>query len=354
MMVRDEAHVIVRALRSVRDHIDHWVICDTGSVDETPVLILRTLAGIPGELHRVPWVNFGTNRTQAIRLAAGKADYILVMDADMTVRVHAPFRHALWADAYEITYEGEIDYTQPMLVADGHDWHYIGVVHEYLRADTARTWRRLPELTLVHAADGAHRADKFERDIRLLTAELEHNRDDPRTIFYLAQSYRDIGDTASALGWYSRRATLAGWDEERWYAGYQVARMRHLLGHPWPEVQAAYIDAYTARPTRLEPLYWLAKQHREAEQYAAGLLFAAASGPNPAYPASDRLFIDRAIYRYLLPLEYGVCAFGCGRINEAATAFERVLEAADVPDWVQESAGRGLAMARTGVPELVA
>src|SRR5690349_21499671 len=107
MIVRDEAHVIVRALHSVRDLIDYWVICDTGSIDSTPALILRSLAGIPGELHRVPWVDFGVNRTQAIRLASGKADYILVMDADMTARVHAPFRHKLFADAYEIGYEGD-------------------------------------------------------------------------------------------------------------------------------------------------------------------------------------------------------------------------------------------------------
>ena len=39
MIVRDEAAIIARCLRSVRDKIDTWVICDTGSTDGTPSLV---------------------------------------------------------------------------------------------------------------------------------------------------------------------------------------------------------------------------------------------------------------------------------------------------------------------------
>ena len=35
MIVRDESAVIERCLASVRPHVDHWVIVDTGSVDDT-------------------------------------------------------------------------------------------------------------------------------------------------------------------------------------------------------------------------------------------------------------------------------------------------------------------------------
>ena len=100
MIVKNEESVIERAIRSVRSIIDYWVICDTGSTDETPATILRLLAGIPGELHNKEWVNFGHNRTEAIRLAKDKADYILIMDADMIANVHAPFKQKLVADYY--------------------------------------------------------------------------------------------------------------------------------------------------------------------------------------------------------------------------------------------------------------
>jgi glycosyltransferase involved in cell wall biosynthesis len=69
MIVRDEAHVIERCLASVKPYIDHWVIVDTGSVDDTPARIASALAGVPGTLHHRPWRDFGHNRSEALALA---------------------------------------------------------------------------------------------------------------------------------------------------------------------------------------------------------------------------------------------------------------------------------------------
>ena len=88
MIVRDEAEVIGRCIESVRERIDYWVICDTGSTDATREIVRDALAGVPGELHQRKWVDFGHNRTELLRLARGKADYLLLLDADMTVSVN--------------------------------------------------------------------------------------------------------------------------------------------------------------------------------------------------------------------------------------------------------------------------
>ena len=84
MIVKNEEAVIERALSSVLDIIDYWCIVDTGSTDRTKEIILEVLGDIPGELVESEWVNFGHNRTESVELANGKADYILLMDADMT------------------------------------------------------------------------------------------------------------------------------------------------------------------------------------------------------------------------------------------------------------------------------
>src|ERR1700760_3257859 len=86
MIVRDEAETIERCLASCRELIDYWVICDTGSVDDTPERILRALEGVPGELHHHQWRDFAHNRTLLMQLAQGKADHLLLLDADWTVR----------------------------------------------------------------------------------------------------------------------------------------------------------------------------------------------------------------------------------------------------------------------------
>jgi hypothetical protein len=59
------------------------VIVDTGSVHATQEVVKRFFVsrGIPGELHERPWVDFGANRTEALALCRGKADYAWVIDA---------------------------------------------------------------------------------------------------------------------------------------------------------------------------------------------------------------------------------------------------------------------------------
>lgn len=344
MIVRNESHVIRRALESVRDSIDYWVICDTGSDDSTVGEILSALAGIPGELHGVTWENFGHNRADVLRRARGKADYILMMDADMVANINAPFKHLLTADFYEIRYTGEVDYSQRMLIANGHDWTYVGITHEYIYAPTAEIEGCLPELTLTHLCDGGMRFDKFERDRRLLSAALAEDSENARNAFYLAQTYRDLGRPLEALKWYEKRIALAGWEEETWYARFQAAQMRSLLGHEWSDVQQAFLRAYACRPSRLEPLYEIVKHYREREEFALGYTFAAQVGHGVRYP-DDKLFIEKPVYEYLFHLEYGACAYGAGRISESIEAFNEVIRTESSPQWVREAARRGIEIA---------
>ena len=87
MIVRNESKVIERCLESVRPLLSGWVIVDTGSTDDTIEKIQRSLSDIPGELHPREWVDFGHNRNEALSLARGIGTHLLLIDADMTIRV---------------------------------------------------------------------------------------------------------------------------------------------------------------------------------------------------------------------------------------------------------------------------
>jgi glycosyltransferase involved in cell wall biosynthesis len=346
MIVKDEAHVIERALASAKPWIDHWVICDTGSSDKTPELIKETLEGIPGQLYTTRWENFGQNRTEVLQYAKGKADYFLIMDADMVLNVHAVFKHKLSADAYEIRYEGNLDYSQWMLISANHDWEYVGVTHEYIQSSTFNVKDWLPEVSLTHHEDGGMRAEKYQRDIRLLKEALQKVPDNSRNIFYLAQSYKDLKNYKSAIYWYDKRANLENtWEEERWYARFQLGRMKLLADYPWAEVRSDLMEAYEMRPWRYEPLYLLVKHLREKEQFHTAYTYCAFISNGTYYPIKDILFIEKTIYNYLLLLEYGICALGTGRISEAMRAFSSILENRLVPEEIHNSAKRGLSSA---------
>jgi glycosyltransferase involved in cell wall biosynthesis len=336
MMVKNESAVIRRALESVKPWIDSWVICDTGSTDGTQKIVCDSLEGIPGLLQGATWVDFATNREQVLNLARPLADYVLIMDADMVLNVKDPaFKEKLTADAYELRYEGALDYVQTMLVSSQHVWAYAGVTHEYLWSHTTTVKTSfLPEVSLTHLCDGGMRADKFERDICLLTQAVLKVPGNSRNIFYLAQSYKDFGLASEAFYWYGRRAELTGFDEERWYAMYQQAKMSVLLKKDWMESLDLFLKAYRYRPTRIEPIYDVVCHYRELNDPRSAFLFAAHWGHHFPYP-QDRLFIDATIYKYLMPYEFAFAAASIGQIGLADQALVQLEREAHDVAWMQ-------------------
>lgn len=290
MIVKDEARVIRRCLDSVRPFIDHWVVVDTGSSDGTQDLVREILRDVPGELHARPWRDFGHNRTEALRLADGKADYVLVIDADEMLIAEPGFRMPpLSAGAYSTRHHlvaSDISYLRMQIVRAELGWRYEGVLHEYLTCDAEHASERLDGLSVESYPDGACNVEpqrKYEADAALLGRALESEPDNERYVFYLAQSQRDAGRLEAARDTYARRDAMGGWAKEAWYALYQVAVMEERMAVPFETLIARYLEAYRYRPSRAEPLCQLARRCREADEYALGFLFAntAISVPRP-------------------------------------------------------------------------
>src|SRR5438874_6808861 len=85
MIVKNEARIIRRALRSAKPFIDSYSISDTGSTDNTMEIIREEMAGIPGVLTSDEWQDFATNRNLSLSRCTG--DYVLTVDADEVVEV---------------------------------------------------------------------------------------------------------------------------------------------------------------------------------------------------------------------------------------------------------------------------
>jgi glycosyltransferase involved in cell wall biosynthesis len=84
MIVRDAADFIAETLQLALPHIDTWMIIDTGSVDDTRHVVQQFFEthGVPGSLVERPWIGFSHNRTEALQLVSGVADFALMLDAD--------------------------------------------------------------------------------------------------------------------------------------------------------------------------------------------------------------------------------------------------------------------------------
>ncbi|MFD3779699.1 glycosyltransferase [Streptomyces sp. NPDC058612] len=335
MIVKNEAAVIERCLSSVRGLIDTWVISDTGSTDGTQDLIRTALHGVPGELRDESWGDFGHNRSLNIARAVGRADYLLLLDADLVLRQDRAMP-ALTSDSYMLRHEGNTEYRIKRLVRGDLPWRYVGVTHEYLtcdRDDRSEEQRNLDALVIEDHADGGSRHDKFERDARLLGAELERDPSNPRTVFYLAQTMRDMGDRAAAIRLYERRAAMGGWAEEVYYALFQAGAL-HAESGDWPAAMDALSRAWEVRPERLEACYDLVSGLRVMGRYRAAHAIAASTVGKPV--PDDLLFVQPWVYRWGLLFEYSITAYWVGDTAASLRACDQLLALPDLPDSYRE------------------
>lgn len=365
-IVKNEAKIIERCMASMVNELDYWVVVDTGSSDGTQDIIRQFMArhGVPGELIERPWVNFAHNRSEALALAEGKADYLLFCDADMALVVHDPnWKATLSQDAYLViqkAHGGNLEYPNIRLVnarLEGDKrFRYWGATHEYCDSIEPFLSKRelLRSISMLDFADGGAKSDKYARDIKLLEtqiAELEALetaspevraaayqsgllRHAPgmitRNTFYLAKTLSDSENYAEAIKVYQRRAQQGGWEEEVWYSLLQIAKLQEALNYPADEIMSAYLLAYENRPTRAESLYHLARYLRERERYALAYVYALTASQIPS--PDDLLFISAPVYAWQSKDELAVAAYWTGRYAECATLCRELLANPAVPE----------------------
>lgn len=343
MIVRNESAVIARCLASVRPLIGAWAIVDTGSNDGTQALVRDLLGDLPGRLIERPWVDFATNRNQALELARAHGDYALIIDADEVIEIDrgAALPVRLDAAAYYLRQRlanSEFEYRNTKLLRHDTGWRWCGVLHEYPAAEPQPQIASLDGLLLRSFPDGARSQrplrEKFLADAQVLEAALQREPGNARYAFYFAQSLRDAGENARALAAYRHRATMGGWDEEVWYARFQVAVMLERLGAGDAEIIDAYLAAHEARPSRAEPLCELARFLRLRQRYASAYVHARAAAELPQPP--DLLFLELSIYRWRARDEQAIAAYYIDRRAETAILCEGLLADPGLPESERE------------------
>jgi len=327
MLVRDEEPAVIeRCLRSVGQFIDYWVICDTGTGDTRAEIITDLLKDVPGELHRREWFDFGHNRSELMDLARDKADYLLLLDADMTL-VHRGPLPELVEDAYLVRDVGVPDSRTPRVVSGSREWWYEGSTYEVLATNGRFSEAVLDALAIERHTDGESRRLRLLADLGILKRDVASSRSSPRTAFYLAQTLRDLERPEAAIEWYRRRVELGGAEQEVFYANLQEGVLR--AASDFFSAVPILLEAFQRRPTRAEPLYELARGYRERGDASLAYLFA---NQGLAIPLpTDTVFVQRWVYEWALRFERGLAAGQLGRVEEAGQDLRAVLATEGVP-----------------------
>lgn len=311
LMVRNEERILQRCMESVKDLVDAYCICDTGSTDKTCEIASEFLKTHDGCLTNVPWMNFGYNRTASFANAQSylrrtgwdlKDTYGLLLDADMMFVPGSLKTYPLGHVGYTIVQcAGSMEYPNTRLVRMDHLWECRGVTHEYWDAPCDHIPKSTCQINDFN--DGGCKSDKFTRDALLLEQGLIDEPENVRYMFYLAQTYHSTRRWKESIAMYKRRIRAGGWFEEVWYSHYMIAKCHRELGNI-PKFEEWMLRAHAYRSERAESLYELTKHFRETGQHYKAYQYAIMGQKIPM--STDSLFIETDVYKGLFDYEQSI------------------------------------------------
>lgn len=361
MIVKNESKVIKRCLDSVKDHIDNYVICDTGSTDDTIEIIRKMLKDKEGSVLQHDWVDFSTNRNLALSAARKlypDSRWILTLDADEVMRFETNFEWPAYSgdagvwdrqpNGYLIeTQYGNLKYGRLQLINPNAKWKWEGVIHELLLGEEYPL-EHLAGVVNYPSPDGARSQDpdKFVKDAFALRKALRIDPSNARNWFYAAQSWKDAGFIEEAIACYQKRSTMAGFEEETWYSFLMIGRLKELLGD-LEGAEASYRTAVSRRPGRNEAIVDLAHLFNKRCDFTSGLNRAQAAVANAMTMQrrwTDILFVDESYWTWRPLDELALALHYLGYHDEAAHNWTLAMQTAPSHEQARLHANFGFAM----------
>lgn len=333
MIVRDESHVIERCLSSVVNIIDSYLICDTGSKDNTPEIIEKFMEShdVPGQVIHKEWKNFGYNKSYLLEMAykenlSMNAKYLIWLDAD-EVYITNPRNYTSYPtkeDKQKLvkfadnklsgifmfeTHYGGLKYRRWNMVRNSQLYRWEAPVHEYLVASTPTTTTFVDFLIVLARKEGARtvKGDSNRKDIELFEEYLKEKPNEPRTYFYLAQTYGESGQYEKAIELYRKRMTLGGFYQEKYIAALRAGK--HLVSLcRAKEAMEIWEKGRKVVPQRLEIPYEMMMMLKAEEKYDDAY-FIGLEAYNKFRYTTSHLFVDEGIYNWRFFMEFSVIAY---------------------------------------------
>ena len=355
---KNESHVIERMLNSCKTITDLIVVNDTGSTDGTQDLIRKfgEENNIPTYVFERPFDDFEKSRTWAmeklrdvVKELGWNADEVhgYWFDCDEQLVIDPSFnKNQFTADLYMInTYIGQMKYTRNTFFKVSKPFRWYGPIHEFIVCDDQNITSGLAAGIQVNVSmDGASWqgkvSEKYLSHAHKLEAYINENRQDPRWVFYTAQSYHDsasIPDNREeneerlrrSMKYYKERTERTdGYAEEIYYAHYRIASIMKSLEEPWNLTMQQCLKAYALEPTRGESIKLIIDYYLQMGEWHLAYLYTKFAyetfhGKNP-YP-KKLLFVDEPIYVWKFAEAHAATCFYTGRMDEARKVYNEIV-----------------------------
>ncbi len=345
LMVKNETNVICPTLQAFVDAgIQSYLIYDTGSTDNTVPCVQEFFKKhhvqdgiVYQEFTDSATFDFAKSRNRALQLAQErfpKATFMLMPDAEWYFN-NVPGLLKFCQDHKQDTSPGYLvnisngvtDNYQPRLIRCHSQLSFVGARHEYINRVLSE---KVPKDSFFKWQPGNVGIEKSHNrwlsDLNIFLKEYEKNPYDPRTIFYIAQTYACLGQWENACIWYEKRVNFPleyTWYEETFVARYRLAQAYEVL-EKWDLALHHYLSAFSFRSHRAEPLVRLAQHYWNTSEFALCYLFAKRA-TELAFPEGDILFIDKELYDFTRYDLLGRAAWYVGEYAIGEDAVRRAL-----------------------------
>lgn len=316
MIVKNEEHNIVECLHSVRDFCDEMIVVDTGSTDETVMLATENGATVYGSRFFGPDTtykefDFSKARNESLSYATG--DWIFWMDADDRFYGRPTLQEQI--DAYDIELRyGNTTLTHCRFFRNGWGVHFSGAIHETpVVHHVRRSVKPMGGCHVVHLT--TDKPGRCERNLEILEGELLRKPQNKRTMFYLGNTYREVGQVDKAIELYRRYLSLGGnFADEKFLAQYYIA-MAYFQKNDWNNaIREAHI-AISMDDRWAEPYCCIGESYFQLKQYerAISYLEIAMRMPIP----KTLMFVRTEMYGPVPQLWISRCYEELGQYNKA-------------------------------------
>ena len=235
LMVKNEADVVTKTLKTVASRAEKIFVFDTGSTDNTVEICKNYAPHI--EVKEGPWVNFAVSRNEALKWVENEVprdSWILMLDAADELRgLSSAFAdelrlHDSKINGILIKYvwfnddsKSRLERRELKLIRAGRGWRWKHPVHEMLCNDKPNC---IVSKTKIRVCQDRSTTElkKFKSrlpwDLAVLNAEHLEKNECTRTMFYLAQTLSALGKKKEALEMYMKRCASSegdSWEKYR-------------------------------------------------------------------------------------------------------------------------------------------
>ena len=271
IMVKNGGEEFRKMLRENLNYFDRFTILDTGSTDNTIDIIKEELVGKKrGNLYTENFINFRDSRNRCLDLCSKKCKFTIMLDDTYIIKGDLrkflnTIRGDQFADSFSMyIVSDDVEYCSNRIIKSDKNLRYIFKIHEVLNPEN--------NINVCIPKNSAYIYDyKTENmnnrtlsrkmyDLDILFQEYKDDPNQPRHLYYIAQTYNLLENHEKAFEFFKKRVEHEnkGFLEEKVDASFELARLANFkLNYSWDDCIDLYMKSYELDKRRPEPYYFI-------------------------------------------------------------------------------------------------